>query len=313
MKVTVLLSCLFVCVCSNTHEDFSVRFAQRGVCRLGGGAWTLHFPPKTNWTADSYCAMMNRTTWYSACCETHHTKVKWPLIITGTPRSGTVYAQTLFRAFNLSVSKDWERNGPFEDGVVSWIHLFASKNDAYYGPLRLHGGRFQTLIHQVRELLSSITSLTCTEPLTSRSYQTYVSKHIPFDVKKYKNNKFALGMQMWVGWHKVLSRLDGVGAYRYKIEDLSGKNGQIAQMAVISAVYTLINRSDVPTKEHVAHTISKLNHTNSRRHRKTVSWNDLFNADASLALEAWQLGKTFGYVYDFDPSEFKSTTPPPTC
>ena len=49
---------------------------------------------------------------------------------------------------------------------------------------------------------------------------------MPFNTVKYKNNMLALGMQMWVGWHKVLSQLDSVGAYRYKVEDLSGENGK---------------------------------------------------------------------------------------
>jgi hypothetical protein len=47
------------------------------------------------------------------------------------------------------------------------------------GPEGVDGGRFETLIHLVRDPLKSITSIACTEPVTSADWSSYVGRHIP--------------------------------------------------------------------------------------------------------------------------------------
>lgn len=191
-------------------------------------------------------------------------------------------------------------------------------NPPYFGPARLNGGRFKMMIHQTRESLASITSMACTEPITDSRYYTYIQRHVPFERTKYRNNRIALGMQMWVGWHTFLLRLDNTGMYRFKLEDLSGENGDDRQGDVVRRIFTSIGRkAPTPTvvaaasKKHAKKTSGK--QTNSRSHRSTLSWDELFRADEVLAMQAWRLTLTFGYTYpDFDPTNVKPG-PIPSC
>lgn len=58
-----------------------------------------------------YCSLVIRTSWYSACCDTP--KAKWPLIVTGTPRSGTVFTTRFMNTLGLRVHDDWGKSNSF--------------------------------------------------------------------------------------------------------------------------------------------------------------------------------------------------------
>ena len=116
-------------------------------------------------------------------------------------------------------------------------------------------------------------------------------------------------MQMWIGWHKFLLKLDNVGVYRYKLEDLSGENGGDRQVAVVQHIFGAIARP-APAPAFITKSISTLAEQDPdhhhRKHRPTLTWGELFRADEELAMQAWHLSAKFGYDYpDFDPSTFK--------
>ena len=114
------------------------------------------------------------------CCNT--SIPRWPLLITDTPRSGTVYVTTALRNIGLQVHDDW--GNPQSDGMVSWIHVMYEQRDEYFGPGKLRGGgKFATVYHLVRDPLKSITSIAFTEPLLKiPQYLKYLKKHIPLNI-----------------------------------------------------------------------------------------------------------------------------------
>lgn len=146
-----------------------------------------------------------------------------------------------------------------------------------------------------------------TEPITESRYYTYVERHVPFDHVKYRNNKVALGMQMWIGWHTFLLQFHESGMYSYKLEDLSGQNGDDRQAAVVGKIFTSIRRK-APSAAFIKRTLQELSAVDPdhhhRKHRATLTWDELFRADKELAMEAWNLSLKFGYEYDFDPNNF---------
>ena len=164
-------------------------------------------------------------------------------------------------------------------------------------------------------------------------------RHVPFDPQRGANdthvcngrispgnsklrsklcgNKVVLGMQMYVGWHTYLKQLmAATGGYRYTIEDLSGSNGDAARLKVTDKIFSLINKP-APTSKKVKSVGATMQAAaNKRAHRGTLSWNELFRADKELALQAWELGKEFGYSYPgFDPKAWNPSPKqaPPTC
>lgn len=69
----------------------------------------------------------------------------WPVLVTGTPRSGTSSTQTALEHLGVKVSRDMF--SPLSDGTVSWMLAFY--DDTPFGHSRPKGGRFMAGIHQV--------------------------------------------------------------------------------------------------------------------------------------------------------------------
>ena len=44
---------------------------------------------------------------------------------------------------------------------------------------------------------------------------------------------------------------------------------------------------------------------NSRKHRPTFTWDELFLINESIAMKIWNLGQQYGYKYDWDYQSFK--------
>lgn len=130
-------------------------------------------------------------------------------------------------------------------------------------------------------------------------------------------NKVVLGMQMYVGWHSFLQQLaNATGSFRYTIEDMSGANGNAARIKVVQEIFNRVGKHPPTAKQIDAVGVSMKKATNTRPHRGSLSWDELFRADKVLAMQAWQLGKDFGYSYPrFNPATWKPSPgqPAPTC
>lgn len=118
-----------------------------------------------------------------------------PVLITATPRSGTVFLQTLLQKLNVRTVNDMRSPTPITTkAMVSWIHI--QKDKEYFGNARIYGSTFQHLWHFVRDPLKCITSIAFTEPLDDTpynsegpsSYLAYLRRHIYLTDRKTIEN-----------------------------------------------------------------------------------------------------------------------------
>jgi hypothetical protein len=171
-------------------------------------------------------------------------------LITGTGRSGTKYISQVLRRTGLDVGH--ERRG--KDGVVSstWLVHDPQGYPAYHAQDR--PAKFDTILHQVRSPLLSISSLTTS---TNASWE-YNARHVPIDIPTTPTQKLRSAALYWLYWNqKALSLAD----YSYRIENLAESWLRISELLHI----------DTPYLDAVSG-ISKT--TNSRRH-KSYSLKDL--------------------------------------
>lgn len=252
------------------------------------------------------CEYVHRSTLHSACCSTNVTKDTWifPLLITATPRSGTVATLNLFRTLGLELGDDWDKIG--KHGRISWIHGFNElyhvqkpgnqEPMAYYGQphMRLVGDRFRVIIHLVRDPLSSITSIACTEPLADIQWSEYVRTKIHMQGWGSDRKDFYIAMKMWLDWHEFL---DNLCSFRIRLEDLFDMEKGVG---IIEDIFTLINQ-EVPTAETVHSAITAVKtekRQNKRDHRPKITWQELFKVDADLARKTYERSCQYGYHCD---------------
>jgi len=233
---------------------------------------------------------------------------RWPLLITATPRSGTVATARLLRKLGLDVSTDdcLGGSGLHAHGFVSWKHSVV--DDHYFHSCQLNEEvvklgpeaknktkNFEVLVHQTKEILPSITSLIGTEPLKDAEYLSFVSRHINMTGANTTEKK---GLRMWVEWQE---HVRNVTSWRYKFEDLldESKYLSIVERIFQSANQTLPNTTVI----HEKWTEWSSRKHNSRPHRPCYTWSELIKIDATDAERAKKLAETYGYEvvgYDVD-------------
>mmetsp|Transcript_54592 Transcript_54592/g.111417 ORF Transcript_54592/g.111417 Transcript_54592/m.111417 type:complete len:603 (+) Transcript_54592:54-1862(+) len=260
-----------------------------------------------NKCSDTVCANIRRSSLYSKCCESKGLLPMpagtIPLIVSATPRSGTVATFTLLSRLGLKVHNDW--GNPSADGIVSWIHIFSefdvladpknTKSFKYFGPGKLSGRRFDVAFHLVRDPLSSITSLGCTEPVNSDQWSAYVKRHVNIKQQFWsQKNKLGIGMQMWLEWHRFL---DSVCVDRFRLEDLFDPS---KTERVLSHMFKKLGRKP-PGKERIKKALEKTgSKTNQRKHREKVTWKELMMVDPDLTRQVYALAESYGYTFQDD-------------
>ncbi|CAB9496296.1 expressed unknown protein [Seminavis robusta] len=257
-----------------------------------------------------HCVVVQRSTLYSECCQnvpsSHHRHRQlpvhvagqprqpqqrptpqrpiteptlFPILITATPRSGTVFVQRLLKKLGLSVSDDFSI--PHGDGMVSWMHVV--QDDHYFGPVsNFKKSKFQTVWHQVRDPLKSLTSMAFTEPLRedgkqagSVLYMRFLRRHIPVARKeevlsKLKQQQTAItttttttttnnnqttspyneqflihrGMEFYIHWHRYILSLR---IPLFHLEDLT----EHKNMTVLDAIFASVGK---PLPDHTVAT-----------------------------------------------------------
>ena len=224
------------------------------------------------------CELVLQSRMYSERCRS--APAKWPLLITGTPRSATVFTTNLLKSHGMKVQNDW--GNPEEHGSVSWIFAFEDKNN--FGPARTGGGTFKHVLHQVKDPLGSIASM-CTEPIFDRE-SAFLQRHVympSFYEEPLSQARAAL--EFWVEWHDYLKKMK---LPTYKVENVTAES--IFEQTELESVY----------HEKAPITSSA---TNSRNHRPPFTWQELYTLDPRMATRAWKLAREFGYEYpgvDFD-------------
>eukprot|EP01083_Nonionella_stella_P089591 250012_1 len=263
--------------------------------------------------ASMNCSLFRQSNLYLKECESewtnehnnkniHHT---WPLLITGTPRSGTQFMKVILRCLGIHVQHDFRVPNINEHGQVSWMEAFPTH--------RLHGGRFRNIVIQMRDPLAAIASM-CTEPIQKRkrlylghpSEYKFVSNYV--SLPDITENKLWIVTKWWYEWHYKLNRF---GFDWYKMEDLLFTDNQTA-MDILTKILTQADLLSFVTDKpflqgrmsdalyHVLH--QKIN---SRAHRPKLTWNELFALNEEYAFKIYQMStKMYNYTYDWDYNTF---------
>lgn len=230
------------------------------------------------------CAAVRESYLYSPeCGATQGNRTLYDLLVTATPRSGTVYTQTLLKRAGVPVDNDWVV--PRARAVSSWILAFNDSDP--FCPVTQLGRRFRHVLHQVREPLASLTSLACAHPLTRPDFAAFVARNVPYPYEQWRDaHPLRLAMQFYVGWQDHLNRLP---APTYRLEDMSAELvGCILALALPPA--------DRPSAKALRAAIDRVpTRTNTRPHRPSFTWGDLRAADDALARRVWELAQRWGY------------------
>mmetsp|Transcript_34056 Transcript_34056/g.55616 ORF Transcript_34056/g.55616 Transcript_34056/m.55616 type:complete len:357 (+) Transcript_34056:1-1071(+) len=180
----------------------------------------------------------------------------------------------------MQIQEDMSRT--MRDGRVSWI--FAFEDSHPFGPARTGGKKYSHVLHQVKEPLSSITSI-CTEPVFG-GMLSFLQRHIPLNSSREENPQLSKAcLEFWVQWHSFLTEMRFP---TYKIEEVELQD--IFQISGLGHLY-LEEPLDISIK------------SNHRGHRPKFSWQELYTMDPLLAAKAWELAHYYGYSYpdvDFD-------------
>lgn len=254
------------------------------------------------------CEIIRNSTLFSTCCNnlisTDGSKSHvYPILITTTPRSGTVFISSLLNELGLDVAT----NGQIvkKHGMVSWVHIFQDNLYDLYGvhARELHDNKFKFIWHQLRDPLKSLTSIAFTEPLTESSYHQYLQRHISlpdmntsFDEKmtskKERNSKrILISLQFYLQWHAFIASLN---VPMFRIEDLVEEKN----MTIIDEIFRTLDQTP-PNHDEIVHLIDdeKLK-SNQRPHRKTLTWSELCEVDVNLTKQLLEMSQFYGYYHD---------------
>eukprot|EP01083_Nonionella_stella_P170649 581257_1 len=290
-----------------------------------------------NLTHNQYCEFIHKSLKHIPNCPwSNATPFAHPLLITATPRSGTVFSYQLFNSIGIQIVDDWHtpiRN--VSDGQSSWLNAFNDDNlkkgerrlrRPAWKASNLDGARFTTVLHQIREPLHSITSM-CTEPVTLIGYpkrenhwlitlnkmtHAFINRHTDNALDDATQTQVEQLMHFYYHWHMNLNKF---GFPIFKVENLNADN-----QTAIDTLNWIIRISKLEHKVNntallrgrmnddlynILHVEKKVN---ARRHRITFTWDELFLMNESLAMKLWNLAKQYGYEYDWNYNVFNNVT-----
>jgi len=236
------------------------------------------------------CELDVQSTKYVPECNMHLNNT-WPLLISATPRSGTVRTQKLFASLSFNITDDW--GNPGKHGTVSWMLAFRDSPRGYFGPVNIaENESFEHVVHQIREPLASITSMAFTEPWDDENYFSFVNRHIDLPppppnmtlTKKILSDEMRLSfaLRMWVQWHEFL---DEISEFHFKMENLT-----IDVMKKIIKIANLTMPSDEKFQKLQFKKI-----VNARKHREKISWEELKTIDFKFFERAQILATKYNY------------------
>jgi hypothetical protein len=264
----------------------------------------------------------------------------FPILITATPRSGTVFTQKLLSKLGVGVTNDM--NTPRRAGMVSWIHVF--QDVSYFGPAKLYGSKFQAVWHQVRDPLKSLNQYGLYGTSQGRwQLQSQVSAVFTQHIQLTKKSKLLAmmeqinppqeppptpittiegnatnstataraeqlqeqlliyrGLEFYLQWHQFILSLR---VPRYQLEELTERKN----MQLLDAIFHSIGRKP-PNHQQAIRLIENgrrrrqlqrlLQHTNSRKHRATLEWDELCHVSVELTQQFLELSHILGYYLD---------------
>ena len=266
-----------------------------------------------NLTHDEYCDFMHQSLLYVDNCPwSDSIPGEFALLITATPRSGTVFTKSILNSIGLTVNDDWHSpHLNVTDGQISWIDAFYEKVEKkHIGPSRLKESRFNYVFHQVRDPLHSLASM-CTEPVEKDKNYKFLNSHIGGVMDRNKQTKAEMVMEFYYHWHM---NLNNFGFPIFKVENFYGDDNQTAADTLNWIINTTHLEHKVTNKALLEGRIDDALYTklhtkvNGRKHRPSYTWDELFLLNEDYAMKIWNLGKEYGYKYDWDYNVFNNVT-----
>eukprot|EP01084_Bolivina_argentea_P100617 180599_1 len=268
-------------------------------------------------THKQYCEFMHESVLYIDNCPwSNSTTYKWSILIISTPRSGTTYSTSVLKSIGINVMPD--NISPFHnkssDGHISWIHSFYEPIETVYPFLtssRLFGGRFKHIFHQIREPLHSLTSM-CTEPIVFPKYNRFLINHINLTNITNSTTSVEIVMQFWYEWHVKLN-LFGFPIFKvenlYSMEDNKTAINTLNWIANTAELKHVINDTQLLNGNMSDNLYTTLHiKVNKRRHRNTLTWDELFLLNQEYAMKIWKLANEYGYQYNWNYNVFDNET-----
>jgi len=186
-----------------------------------------------------------------------------PFLITGSGRSGTKYISAVLRVCGLGVGH--ERLGI--DGCVSGFYCF--ETDHYPGAHVSPRPKFDVILHQVREPLKSIASVT-----TGRS-RKWAQQFV--NVEK-DASPLRWACHYWLTWNKEAERQ---ALFTYRVEALKDVWPKLQEALSFNAPYSLV--SEIPK-------------TINKRPHRPCNWNQIKEAAPEIYDEIKDAAWRYGYL-----------------
>jgi len=171
-------------------------------------------------------------------------------------------------------------------------------DSSYYGRVGLSGRGFDTVLHQRRHVRKSITSMIYTTPFgttpkrgrwSHRLYKTFVGTHVPLDTAKSIEY---MGLQMYVEWQLFVKAIaDG----HFCVEDLLLPDDVSVSVPIVERIFASAGLA-APDAQAVRAALARVDpRANTRKHRPTLTWEEIFAIDKHYAQIARDLSKEYGY------------------
>jgi hypothetical protein len=223
----------------------------------------------------------------------------YPLLITGTGRSGTKFTVSILRRLGYNVTHDDEEQIG-SDGTVSWPLAVGPRASYPKWATQAGAARFATLVHQVRDPLTSIPSRAAhIKPV----FESFVSGNCPemnHMSPRFRNNSLAVSLLHYVTWHTLIEKQNP--EIRFRIEEL---NTLTLIKILRAAKLPMPNGGPALVDKVLRHANRTTNSEHVQSHRD-VTWSELFGIHPGLAQQAYDMAVRYGYEYK-DAGEENST------
>jgi len=158
-------------------------------------------------------------------------------LVTGCGRSGTKYTSTVLCTCGLDMLH--EKVG--KDGAVSSVWAIDLKAAQYYAPHSC-GSRsmFDVVLHQVREPLSAIASITT----GSGGAIAWVDKHTPLH---FEGDRIKWAVEYWLYWNQLCEEQ---AVITYKVENMPNRWNEIKDILGINVPFPKNIPTNINTRIH---------------------------------------------------------------